>query len=43
MSRTPDWIRRTGWLLFIWACSVAGLGGAAFVLRLLMQMAGIHR
>jgi hypothetical protein len=43
MSHTPEWLRRTGWLLFIWACSVAGLAVAAFVLRSLMQIAGMHR
>ena len=43
MSHLPDWARRTGWLLLIWTCSVAGLGVAALVHRLLMQMAGMHR
>jgi len=43
MAHIADWVRRTGWLLFIWVCSVAALGLAAFVLRLLMQMAGMHR
>ncbi|WER48570.1 DUF2474 domain-containing protein [Cupriavidus sp. WKF15] len=37
------WLRRVGWLLLIWAASVAPLGVAAWLLRLLMAGAGFHR
>ncbi|CAG9176577.1 DUF2474 domain-containing protein [Cupriavidus pinatubonensis] len=41
--RLPLWLQRVGWLVLIWAASVAGLGAAAWLLRLLMAGAGFHR
>ncbi|WP_354686609.1 DUF2474 domain-containing protein [Cupriavidus necator] len=41
----PDastWLRRVGWLVLIWAASVAALGVAAWVLRLIMQGVGFR-
>lgn len=37
------WLHRIGWLVLIWAASVAGLGLAALLLRLFMQFAGMHK
>src|SRR5690606_18699105 len=37
------WVRRMLWLLAIWAASVAVLGLAAWVLRLVMGLAGMTR
>jgi hypothetical protein len=37
------WLRRLGWLVLIWAASVAVLGIAALVLRLVMSAAGLTR
>ncbi|MFC5521337.1 DUF2474 domain-containing protein [Polaromonas jejuensis] len=34
------WLKRSGWLVLIWAASVATLGVAAWLLRLLMRAAG---
>lgn len=36
-------ISRIGWLLLIWACSVAGLGLVALIMRLLMSYVGMTR
>jgi len=41
--RMPLWLRRVGWLVLIWVASVAALGAAAWLLRLLMAGAGFHR
>lgn len=38
---TRLWLQRFGWLLVIWLLSVAGLGVAAWALRLLMQSVGM--
>lgn len=35
------WLKRIGWLLAIWSASVAALGVAAWLLRLLMRAAGL--
>ncbi|NUT13421.1 MAG: DUF2474 domain-containing protein [Cupriavidus sp.] len=40
--RTGTWLRRVGWLVLIWAASVAALGVAAWVLRLIMRGVGFH-
>ncbi|MGO4766234.1 DUF2474 domain-containing protein [Cupriavidus sp. 2KB_3] len=44
---TPDGhgttFRRIGWMVLIWACSVAALGVVALTLRLLMTLAGMTR
>ena len=36
-------LRRIGWLILIWACSVAALGVVALGMRLLMGWAGMTR
>lgn len=36
-----SWWRRVGWLVFIWAASVAALAVAAGLFRLLMSAAGM--
>ncbi|NSX15892.1 DUF2474 domain-containing protein [Cupriavidus taiwanensis] len=41
-TRTGTWLRRIGWLVLIWAASVAALGVAAWVLRLVMRSVGFH-
>lgn len=35
------WLKRFGWLLLIWAASVAALGIAALAMKLLMRAAGM--
>jgi hypothetical protein len=35
------WLRRIGWLVLIWAASVAALGVVAMVFRLAMRAAGM--
>lgn len=35
------WLRRAGWLVLIWAASVAALGIAALAFRILMNFAGL--
>ncbi len=37
----PQWLRRVGWLILIWAASVAALGAVALVLRAIMSVAGL--
>jgi len=39
-DKKPLW-QRLGWLLLIWAMSVAALGVAAWVMRLFMGAAGL--
>ncbi len=44
MPTTPDrtlWLRRTGWLVLIWAGSIAALAVVALLFRLLMKLAGM--
>ncbi|WP_291557560.1 DUF2474 domain-containing protein [Comamonas sp. SCN 65-56] len=43
VSPSYGWSRRLLWLGAIWACSIAVLGAAALVMRLLMQAAGMTR
>ena len=40
---SKPWLRRVGWLILIWALSVAGLGLVALLFRLLMAAAGLTR
>jgi hypothetical protein len=40
IERLP-WLRRLGWLVLIWAASVAALGLVATLLRILMSLAGL--
>ncbi|BAF89759.1 DUF2474 domain-containing protein [Azorhizobium caulinodans] len=40
-SRGNVWVRRLGWLILIWSLSVAALGAAALLFRLLMKSAGM--
>ena len=35
------WLRRVGWLAFIWIASVVALGVAAVILRLIMSAVGL--
>ncbi|MCM5557000.1 DUF2474 domain-containing protein [Pleomorphomonas sp. JP5] len=35
------WLRRVGWLVAIWAGSIAALGVVAMAFRLLMNLAGM--
>lgn len=36
-----SWLRRVGWLVLIWAASVAALGVVALLFRGLMSLAGL--
>jgi hypothetical protein len=36
------WLRRIGWMVALWAASVAALGVAAALMRLLMQAIGLR-
>jgi Protein of unknown function (DUF2474) len=38
---SKPWLRRVGWLILIWAGSVAALGLVALVFRLLMAAIGL--
>jgi Protein of unknown function (DUF2474) len=42
-DETPHgaWWRRIGWLIFIWALSVAVLGGVALLLKWMMRAVGL--
>ncbi|MEA3138398.1 MAG: hypothetical protein QOK23_567 [Gammaproteobacteria bacterium] len=40
---SKPWLRRVGWLILIWAGSVAALGLVALVFRLLMAAVGLTR
>jgi hypothetical protein len=41
-SQAPvSWPKRIGWLILIWTVSVLGLGAAAYLFRLLMNIAGL--
>ncbi len=35
------WARRIGWLVLLWAASVAALGVVALILHALMSLAGL--
>ena len=36
-------LSRVGWLLLIWAGSVAGVGMAAYIMRMFMSVVGMTR
>jgi len=36
-------LRRIGWLILIWACSVSALGVVAFGMRMAMRLVGMAR
>jgi hypothetical protein len=40
-SPAPNWPKRIGWLVLIWAASVLSLGLVALAFRLLMNLAGL--
>jgi hypothetical protein len=40
-AERPSWARRVGWLVLIWASSVAALAIVAGLMRLLMSSAGL--
>ncbi|REE89166.1 DUF2474 domain-containing protein [Cupriavidus plantarum] len=42
MARPPERLRQVGWLIAIWAGSVATLGVAAMLIRVLMEAAGMR-
>jgi hypothetical protein len=37
------WLRRVGWMILIWAASVATLGLVALLFRILMAATGLTR
>ena len=37
----PTWLQRVGWLILIWAASVAALGVVAGFFRAVMSLAGL--
>jgi hypothetical protein len=39
-TRSPWW-KRVGWLVLIWTCSVVALGLFAYVIKILMNAAGL--
>jgi len=45
LARQPTgarlWLTRAAWLLAIWGCSVAALGIAAWLMKLVMRVAGM--
>jgi len=41
-EKNAGWLSRVGWLVGIWAASVAALAVVAWLLRLAMQAAGMH-
>ncbi len=41
VARAPLWLRRVGWLILIWAASVAALAVVAVLFRMLMSLAGL--
>jgi hypothetical protein len=41
LPRHNPWWKKLGWLVLIWSASVAALGAAAFLLKLLMRAAGM--
>lgn len=43
VSPPYGWVRRLLWLAVIWTCSLAALGAAALLMRLVMQAAGMTR
>ena len=40
-SQSRNWLRRLGWLLAIWAVSVAALAVVAWLLKGVMRMVGL--
>jgi hypothetical protein len=40
-SDSRKWLSRVGWLMLIWATSVAALGAVALILRAIMSVAGL--
>ena len=40
-SASRNWLSRVGWLILIWATSVAALGAVALILRAIMSVAGM--
>ncbi|HUH60785.1 MAG TPA: DUF2474 domain-containing protein [Candidimonas sp.] len=41
VNNVPGWLRRFAWLVVIWAASVGVLAIVAYMLRMLMNMAGM--
>ncbi|MGG4604022.1 DUF2474 domain-containing protein [Paenalcaligenes sp. Me131] len=40
-NTSSSFMRRLGWLILIWVCSIASLGAVAGLMRLLMGFAGM--
>ncbi len=40
-ARKRLWLRRLGWMVAIWAASIAALAVAAYLLRLIMNAVGM--
>jgi hypothetical protein len=36
------WLKRVGWMLMIWAGSIIALAAAAYLMRFLMNAAGLN-
>jgi hypothetical protein len=36
------WLKRVGWLILIWAGSILALAAVAYLMRLLMNAAGLN-
>jgi hypothetical protein len=41
LSDSRKWLSRVGWLILIWAASVAALAVVALVLRVIMSVVGM--
>jgi hypothetical protein len=37
-----NWLKRLGWLIFLWCASVIALGAVALGIRLFMRALGLH-
>lgn len=42
MDKKTSWLKRLGWLVAIWALSIAALGLVTFGLKLVMRAVGFH-
>jgi len=43
LTGRAETLRRFGWLILIWACSVSALGIVAFGMRMAMRLVGMAR
>lgn len=42
MAARPAWLRRLGWMAVLWLGGVVGLALVAFVIRVVMRLAGMR-